>query len=89
MHRATKECELPESADRSIARRAESSCVSHRAAATSALDKQCLLIEVRYHHFRKFAHFEPHVHSEFIARWFHGNHTEQEADNGRTERCLI
>jgi hypothetical protein len=47
MHRATKECELPESADRSIARRAESSCVSHRAAATSALDKQCLLIEVR------------------------------------------
>src|SRR5215211_454763 len=46
MHQATKECELPESANRSIAREGQSSCVSHRAAATSALDKQCLLIEV-------------------------------------------
>jgi hypothetical protein len=45
--------------------------------------------EVRIHHFRKFAHFEPQIHSKFIARCFHGNHREQEADNGRTERCLI
>ena len=44
--------ELTDSADRSIARRAKSSsCVSHRAAATSALDKQCLLIEVHIQHY--------------------------------------
>ncbi len=45
MHRATKECELPESANRSIARRAHSYCVRTTQRPPRRLDKQCLLIE--------------------------------------------
>ena len=49
MHRVSLESWLTGSANRSVARRAEQlAFILHRAAATSALDKQCLLIEVRY-----------------------------------------
>ncbi len=46
MHRATKERELPESADRSIARRAERTVALGHGSRHGRLDKMCLLIEV-------------------------------------------
>ena len=48
MHRATKESRLTKSANGSIARRAQKAVtLGHTEAATSALDKMCLLMEVR------------------------------------------
>jgi hypothetical protein len=50
MHRATTQRELPESANRSIAREGHSKPL-HSASNSSrhvSLDKQCLLIEVRF-----------------------------------------